>query len=294
MNDLKNNYVYKLNDYQKEDKKPIVSDIMFHTMFNNESRKKYICFFLSNILNISYRKIYDKIIFANVTLDKIGYYESKKIVDLLVKIDDEYINVEMNSYYSKNRIYRNFHYLTKIFSKDMRIGSKYKYNKVIQININNYNMEDKKEEYMMRTKKGKELMKEFEIINISLPKIRKKMYNKEKLSKLEKFLLIANEKDEELCKFLAGDEKIMNEYLEESKKVSKEENLLNEYTKEQEDEMIYNLDMKDTYEEGKEKGISQGISQGKLETAKLMKQNNVDINIILRCTGLSKSQIMNL
>lgn len=82
----------------------------------------------------------------------------------------------------------------------------------------------------------------------------------------------------------------MNEYLEESKKVSKEENLLNEYTKEQEDEMIYNLDMKDTYEEGKEKGIS----QGKLETAKLMKQNNVDINIILRCTGLSKSQIMNL
>ena len=30
-------------------------------------------------------------------------------------------------------------------------------------NINNYNMEDKKEEYMMRTKKGKELMKEFEI-----------------------------------------------------------------------------------------------------------------------------------
>ena len=40
LNDLKNNYVYKLNDYQKEEKKPIVSDFMLHTMFNNESRNK--------------------------------------------------------------------------------------------------------------------------------------------------------------------------------------------------------------------------------------------------------------
>ena len=33
--------VYSLSDYQKEDKKPIISDVMFHTMLNNEKRKKY-------------------------------------------------------------------------------------------------------------------------------------------------------------------------------------------------------------------------------------------------------------
>lgn len=166
--------VYSLSDYQKEDKKPIISDVMFHTMLNNEKRKKYVCYILSKLFNNSYEEIYNKIIFVNTSLDKLKYYESKKIVDLLVKVDDTYINIEMNSSYSKNRIYRNFHYLTKIFSKDMRIGSNYKYNKVIQININNYNTKISKEDYMMRNKEGIEFIKEFKIININLPNIRKR------------------------------------------------------------------------------------------------------------------------
>ena len=40
--------VYSLSDYQKEDKKPIISDVMFHTMLNNEKRKKYVCYILSH------------------------------------------------------------------------------------------------------------------------------------------------------------------------------------------------------------------------------------------------------
>lgn len=274
--------VYSLSDYQKEDKKPIISDVMFHTMLNNEKRKKYVCYILSKLFNNSYEEIYNKIIFVNTSLDKLKYYESKKIVDLLVKVDDTYINIEMNSSYSKNRIYRNFHYLTKIFSKDMRIGSNYKYNKVIQININNYNTKISKEDYMMRNKEGIEFIKEFKIININLPNIRKKMYNNDELNDLERFLLIANEKDENLCKTLVGDDEIMKEYLKEAKEVSVEGNILNEYTKEQEDEMMRNLDMKDLREETE------------LRTAKLLKKNNVSIDTILKCTGLTKSQIMNL
>ena len=115
----------------------------------------------------------------------------------------------------------------------MRIGSNYKYNKVIQININNYNTKISKEDYMMRNKEGIEFIKEFKIININLPNIRKKMYNNGKLN-------------------------------------------------EQEDEMIRNLDMKDLREETE------------LRTAKLLKKNNVSIDTILKCTGLTKSQIMNL
>lgn len=85
--------VYSLSDYQKEDKKPIISDVMFHTMLNNEKRKKYVCYILSKLFNDSYEEIYNKIIFVNTSLDKLKYYESKKIVDLLVKVDDTYINI---------------------------------------------------------------------------------------------------------------------------------------------------------------------------------------------------------
>ena len=48
--------VYSLSDYQKEDKKPIISDVMFHTMLNNEKRKKYVCYILSKLLIILTKK----------------------------------------------------------------------------------------------------------------------------------------------------------------------------------------------------------------------------------------------
>ena len=52
------------------------------------------------------------------------------------------------------------------------------------------------------------------------------------------------------------------------------------------------------FAEGISQGIFQGISQGayqnKLETAKLMKREAFDINMIEKMTGLSKKEIENL
>ena len=51
-------------------------------------------------------------------------------------------------------------------------------------------------------------------------------------------------------------------------------------------------------EQGIEKGIEQGFSDGsyqtKLETAKLMKEENCEISFIQKMTGLSKEEVENI
>ena len=54
----------------------------------------------------------------------------------------------------------------------------------------------------------------------------------------------------------------------------------------------------EAYEDGVEKGISQGIQQGsqqtKIETAKNMLNDNLDIQTIIKYTGLSMEEIKSL
>ena len=59
-----------------------------------------------------------------------------------------------------------------------------------------------------------------------------------------------------------------------------------------------NIHDQDIYFKAKNEGIAQGISQGeyqaKVETAKNMLKNNISLEIIVECTGLSVQTIKNL
>ena len=44
-------------------------------------------------------------------------------------------------------------------------------------------------------------------------------------------------------------------------------------------------------EEGRKVGIEQGIEQNKISIAKSMLQENIDVDIIAKCTGLSIDEI---
>ena len=48
------------------------------------------------------------------------------------------------------------------------------------------------------------------------------------------------------------------------------------------------------YEEGLEKGIDKGTEQTKVEIAKSLLEKNVDLQIIIACTGLSEQQVLEL
>ena len=48
---------YRLDERRDGYKIPIVSDFMFNVMLNNESRKQFICYFISSLLGAKYDEV---------------------------------------------------------------------------------------------------------------------------------------------------------------------------------------------------------------------------------------------
>ena len=273
----KNAYIKK--EYTKGYKIPIVSDTMFDTMINNESRKKYAALIISSVLERDYNEIYNSIEYVKNKLDKQLDIEKGREVDFICKLKDEYIGIEMNNNYSKEAFERNISYAMVIYkSKEIR-GSKYSFNKILQINLNNFTFEnnDKEvEEYALRNENGEYLTEKIKIINIYLPNIRKKYYNKEELNELDKVMLVLNEEDNNNLSKLYKGEKVMEDYVKDAKRASISDDIVGLYDKELHEELLRNTELynaeqkgikqgkKDGIKEGKEKGIKQGIKENKL------------------------------
>ena len=91
------------------------------------------------------------------------------------------------------------------------------------------------------------------------------------------------------------DDNIMKEYIKDAEKASSDgEWTALEYDKELHDMMIQNNMIDEAKEKGIETGKKMGIDERNLEIAKNLLKENVDINTISKCTGLSLEEIQNL
>lgn len=283
----KNAYVKK--EYTKGYKIPIISDTMFETMINNESRKKYAVLIIASVLKRDYYEIYDSIEYVKNKLDKQLDIEKRREVDFICKLKDEYIGIEMNNNYSKEAYERNISYAMGIYkSKEIR-GSRYSFNKVIQININNFTFENNNkevEEYALRNEDGEYLTEKIKIINIYLPNIRKKYYNKEELNELDKVMLVLNEEDNNNLSKLYKGERVMEDYVKDAKRASINDDIVGLYDKELHEELLRNTELYNAKQKG--------IRENKIETAKNMLKESISIDIISKVTGLTKEEIEKL
>ena len=292
---------YKKEEYYKGYKIPIISDTMFKTMINNTDRKQYASLLISIVLNKDYKEIYDNIEFIKGTLDKEREIEKGREVDFICKVDNEYVGIEMNNNFSKSALERNISYCMDIYKSNLRRGESYSFNHVLQININNFffkGNDQGEEEYSLKNNKGELLTDKIKIFNIYLPLIRKKYYNGEELSDLEKLMLVFNEEDNEKLSKVYEGESIMEEYVKDAKRASMEDDVVGLYDKELHEEKLRITELEEAREKGIETGMAAGIAKGKkesiLETAKKLLKEKVDIDIISKCTGLTKEEINNL
>ena len=116
-------------------------------------------------------------------------------------------------------------YVHRLYSKNVKIGSKDDYRQVIQINLNNFAFEGNDkilDVYYLQNSEGIKLNYKLIFIQIYILNLRKKCYNKgnDNLSKEEKYALLLVEPDVELSKELAEVDNLMEEYLDEAKEVS--------------------------------------------------------------------------
>ena len=287
--ELDNEYVLKLSrNIKKGQKISILSDTMLKAMFQNENRIKYSAKFLSYFIDVEYEDILNNICLAKNELDKNNENDKGERCDYVALLSDTSLNIEVNNNSSLEVLERNMEYAHRLYSKKIRRGEEnYQYTQVIQFNLNNFAFKgnDKIVDiYTVTNDDNIGLSNKLIFVQIYVPNLRKKWYTKgiKSLSEEEKYILALVEMDLDKLNDLGG-ENIMDEYVKEAEEVSFEGGVGEAYDKE--------WALRD---QGYRDGLSQGKSKEKIEIAKNLLKNNVDISVIASSTGLTEDEINSL
>ncbi len=287
--ELDNEYVLKLSrNIKKGQKISILSDTMLKAMFQNENRIKYSAKFLSYFIDVEYEDILNNICLAKNELDKNNENDKGERCDYVALLSDTSLNIEVNNNSSLEVLERNMEYAHRLYSKKIKRGKEnYQYTQVIQFNLNNFAFKgnDKIVDiYTVTNDDNIGLSNKLIFVQIYVPNLRKKWYTKgmKSLSEEEKYILALVEMDLDKLNDLGG-ENIMDEYVKEAEEVSFEGGVGEAYDKE--------WALRD---QGYREGMSQGKSKEKIEIAKNLLKNNVDISVIASSTGLTEDEINSL
>lgn len=288
----------KRDELKEGEKLSIVSNTMFKAMFFNEKRLKYSAKLFSYLLDVDYDILIKNMRLSKNELDKDREINRELRCDFVAEIDNTYLNLEMNNNASEDTMRRNRDYTFKLYSSsDILNNKRYNYKQVISINLNNFKFEGLDESFYIETIGNKYYRATNDIIifQIFIPNIINKCYNKEKLDNLESFIMALIEKDVDIAKKYALGDEIVKDYIKEATTTSFDNRFGESYDHEYADrEQSYN----DGYDAGIEKGIEEGMETGsrksKIEIAKSLLKNNIDINIIIDSTGITKEELNKL
>ena len=265
----------------------------------------YLAFLVSSFTNIPKEKIKGRIRVQNSEHKLSNAKERKKTSDLIIKVDKMLANFEMNNRYFDGLFIRNEAYLGKIEGESLNVSEDYSnMNSFLQVNFNNFSHFKVKSPILKfyYTDMKNRIIETGKVkkYHISLPKLKKKYYNGDKLTKLEKALLLLSiDKIEDLDEISKGDDDLM-EAAKRIKEATFDINTIGLYDAEerrrQEDAMYlayrekiatrrgYRNGRKAGVEHGYSQGFSQGISQG------VEQERNSIINAMLS-KGLSYDTI---
>ena len=259
-------------------------------MYAVVKNKQVIKQIIEQILN---RK-YNEFVILNPNLIKDNIYNIGQKLDLLIKADDEYINVELNSKYNKYVKERNLLYVFKLCLDKSEKDKETLKGKVRQININfgrkSKGIEDIAIVNLMTNKK---ITTKIEIKNLNIDFYVKKYYNNYKLTKEEEIYVMLGLELEELNKLSERNE-IVKEFKKSVEEANKDELVVKWFSPEQEREMRENYIRSEAEEKGMKKGKKEGILEGLLQTAKNMLDADMNIETISKLTGLPVKKIKDM
>ena len=210
-----------------------------------------------------------------------------------MKVDNEYLHIELNCNYKNYLHTRNFIYFTNIYSRKSVRGDTYDFaTKFIHIDFTyglSKDIDDVTYYYVMNDKK-KKYIDNFEILEYNMDKITNYWYNSDvdKVNKYKHLIMLDLEKND-LDEMSNGDD-LVKEYEDKVTDLNNQETFRSFMTYEEDQRLIQNTEKKMAYEEG----ISQGIEQNKLEIAKNMLAKKMDISTVSELTGLDTTTLEKL
>ena len=234
--------------------------------------------------------------FFEVDLEKLNPEEKGGRLDLQATLNDGIIvNIELQIENKHNIEKRTTFYSSKVISMETERGTDYKdINQVIMINILDYELFGF-DEYISETKVVLDKHRDYEVINgikwyfIELPKFRR--MNPDLNKKINQWLVLLDDYDEEaICMAEKKNPTIKKArkevtYLTGDEAVKRMEFLHEKW------EMDRISDINYAKKIGIEEGKLEGKLEGKKETARKFLEQGVDIEIVIKATGLSKKEI---
>ena len=201
---------------------PATEDVVFKNLIM-ESRE-FLIIILEHFLGIDKEIIINNMHLENTTLPVSNAKEKKKVTDIIVRVENKVVNLEMNASYYKGLVNRNIDYILKGKTEANFSGENYDDSYIgIQINFDldwQYDDRDIIKFVLMDPERGIVLSENLIIYNINLLKFKEKYYNNDELSEFERAItLLTLKKREDLEKISEGVEGLM-EAKEEIKKLS--------------------------------------------------------------------------
>ena len=213
-----------------------------------------------------------------------------KTLDVLVKAENNLINIEVNGCYYNSLAYRNMAYIFEKYAELYKVGDRYsKKVQVIQINFTSGLPKDAEVIDVTQVgnlKTGKPKINNFISYEYNIDKIKEMCYNGDK--KYDFIAALDFDKDE-LEKYCKGDEYI-EKFENELTRLNEDIEFTEFLTAEEDNEKLKNTLIDEAREEGEIEGEKNGI----LTVAKNMLKEKADINFISKTTGLPKEEILAL
>lgn len=221
----------------------------------------------------------------------------KKEADILLENEENIINVEVNYNIGKYTDYKNMTYCCELILRQLRPGNKYRSVKpVYQVNINNQdNFKQKRFIYRsvlmetdLKIRRNNNLLT---IVDINLDFLTELTYTEVKEMEedsLERLLyFFVNDNHEELDIVYMGD-KIMEKV--KSKLYDLDWENLDQY-------LLYDreeLRKADLFDLGKDEGLEEGKLEARLEAAKALIDNGIDLDFVIKTLKLTDEEIKKL
>ena len=265
-------------------------DAIFKAIFCKKENEDLLKFLLEKCLN---KKIIIKEVKAPEIL-KENIYEKGKTLDVLVEAEGHLINIEVNSGYYGSLHRRNAAFIFNKYSSETKVGEEYTTMKEhVQINFTCNLPKDYPlvGEYKLRDKtSNKEFIDNLTIYEYNLDKINKKCYNEDENYN---FVAMLNSDSKELEKICGGNE-YMEKFKEEVEKLNNDEEMVFFLSQEEDNRKLRNTIIAEAKQEGLAKGIKEGKKEEKINIAKNMLKENIDMETIKKVTSLTKQEIENL
>jgi len=254
-----------------------MADSVFKIIFQNEEYKRFTCKLISAIVGIEYDYLLENMTFYKNTYNKSTIEDVQRSGDLIIKLSDIFLIVEMNNYESLGRNFKN-----SVLLAGIRIPDKngVRFFPVIDISINNYRYKDM--DYSIDVTSDISILPERQWfttlrmfhINVFLPIIEEKSYNE--LNETEEVILaLFSPHKKKIEPLLRKDELLMelNDTLD-----SLERNT----------DFLYDYD----FELEKETALKEdGKKEARIEVIKKMLEKGMELSDIVECVNLDIEEV---